>query len=227
MDLPEMMERWRRCNPTVPPRRDDPEIESALDQIRYSLRWASEEDLGSEDALGQFGLAIRTVTALFHKHLAAALPRPVESPKFQADAELGLKLLGAAEGFLGPMARELSLAMAGLQTGEVRHSVKPRSRRGGPATLEQLILKSIIVSGADRLKARGGGDAAYRCELEKRGLNSRTIEDFRNQVARSHVTNRPRKFVNDELMDVLIQWANDELRKEKRRKNRHLTEVNP
>ena len=212
----ELTERQRRCDPTVPPRRDDPEIESALDQIRYSLRWASEEDLGSEDALGQFGLAIRTVTALFHKHLAAALPRPVESPKFQADAELGLKLLGAAEGFLGPMARELSLAMAGLQIGEVRPSVKPRSRRGGASALEQLILKSIIVSGADRLKALGGGDAAYRSELEKRGLNSRTVEDYRRQIARTQITKQPRGIAHiDGAIDGSIAWARDELQKRK------------
>ena len=211
-----MMERLRRCGPTVPPRRDDPEIESALEQIRYSLRWASEEKLGSEDALGQFGLAIRTVTGLFRDHLKAALPRTVESPNFQADAELGLSLFAAAEGFLGPMARELSLALAGLQIGEVRLSVKPRSRRGGASALEELILKSIIVSAADRLKARGGGDAAYRCELEKRGLNSRTVEDYRRQIGRTQLTKQPRNISHfDGAIDASIVWARDELRNRK------------
>ena len=218
MDLPEMMERMRRCDPTVPPPRDDPEIESALDQIRYSLRWAREEKLGSDDALGQFAVALATFTSLFRNHIQAAFPRPIEGAHFQADAERALGLFVAAEGFLGPMARELSLAMAGLQIGEVRPSVKPRSRRGGASALEQLILKSIIVSGADRLKALGGGDAAYRSELEKRGLNSRTVEDYRRQIARTQITKQPRGIAHiDGAIDGSIAWARDELRKRKNR----------
>ncbi len=224
----ELTERQRRCDPTVPPPRDDPEIESALDQIRYSLRWAREEELGSDDALAQFAVALATLARLFRNHLQAAFPRPIEGPHFQADAERALSLFVAAEGFLGAMALELSYSLAGLQVGEVRPSVKPRSRRGGVSQLEDLTLKGIIVGAADRLKARGGGDAAYRCELKERGLNSRSVETYRRQIARTQVTKRPIKFVSDELMDVLIVWARDRLRKSKKPQGiRKLTEVGP
>lgn len=215
-----LLDHLKGCDPTVPPRRDDPEIESAFDLIRSSLRWAREEELGSEDALGQLKLAIKTVTGLFRNHIDAALPRPVESPQFQGDAALGLSLFMLAEGFLGPMARELSLALASLQIGEVRLSVRPRSRRGGASAFEQLVLKRIIVGAADRLKALAGCDAAYRCELEKRGLNSRTIEDYRRQIARTQHTNQPAAIYDLEgAIDACIVLARDELRKGKTSKN--------
>jgi hypothetical protein len=189
------------------------DVETVLRVVRGALERGDKAGLGSDEALAQMSAAVGTVTDYFRDHIRAAFPRDIESPSFQADAERALGLFWAADGFLGEMAGELQLAFAGLRIGDVRTSVKPASAQGGVTPLYALHLKSMIVGAADHLKARGGGHEAYEAELRARGLNSRSVADYRRQIARTETTNLPVKFMNDKSMDNLVKWAVGQLKK--------------
>ena len=187
------------------------DAETVLRLVRSALERGNKAEVGSDEALQEIENVIAFVTGHFREHIRAAFPRANDDQLFQADAERALGLFTGAHGFLGEMALELRYAFAGLQIGDVRSSVKPRSRRGGVTNLENLLFKSIIVGAADRLKAKGGGDAAYRAELAQRGLNSRSVSTYRRQIARAQRVNPPAKFMNDAQMDEFVRWARERL----------------
>jgi hypothetical protein len=189
------------------------DIEVTLRAIRFSMERAATLPIGSKDALDQLGSCLMTIGSHFAEHTKAAFPRAVTDPLFQADAERALDLFVMIDGFPGEMAGELRLAMAGLQIGEVRDSLRSASRQGGLTNLYELHLKSIIVGAADYLMNKAGKHEVYRAELERRGLDRRTIETYRKQIKRTDVTGKnPVKFISPESMESSLHWAQKKLK---------------